>query len=109
MSTRHDFNAFFSESIVEVMTELLGSQVLEALLNALETFHGIHRDEIPYRLDTAYTVLEQTFGVASARTIGMRTVKRFYTKLNIPFTDQPDYSVVDYVNLAKKKLEAGTD
>ena len=109
MITRHDFNKVFYETIDEVITELLGSQVLEALLNALETFHGIHRDEIPYQLNTTYTVLEQTFGVASARTIGMRTVKRLYKKLNIHFTEEPDHSVVDYVNLAKKKLEAGTD
>ncbi|MGA2783787.1 MAG: hypothetical protein ABSF09_03710 [Candidatus Bathyarchaeia archaeon] len=105
MSTRHDFNEIFYEAIVEVVTELLGSSVLEALLVALEKFHGIHRDELPYRLDTVYILLEQTFGVPSAKIIGMRTVHRLYAKLSIPFTEQPDYSVVDYVNLAKKKLK----
>jgi hypothetical protein len=105
VSARRDFNAVFYEAIVEVMTELLGSQVLEALLNALEKFHNIHRDEIPYQLDTTYALLEQTFGIPSARTIGMRIVKRLYKKLSIPFIEQPDHSVVDYVNLAKKKLK----
>ena len=99
-----EFNQVFTTAIDEVITELLGHNVLESLYTALATYHDIQRDELPYRLDTAYSVLEQTFGVDGARTIGMRIVHRLYDKLNLPLIRESGYTAIDYVNVVKKKL-----
>jgi hypothetical protein len=86
------------------MTELLGRDVVESLYTCLEKHHDITKDELPYRLETAYSVLENVFGVKGARTIGTRIARRLYQKLNLPFASELGYTPVEYVNIAKKKL-----
>lgn len=86
------------------MTDLVGHAVVQALYSSLEKHHGITKDELPYRLDTAYSVLEQVFGVKGARTIGMRVAHRLYQKLNLPFESELGYTPVEYVNIARENL-----
>jgi phage baseplate assembly protein W len=52
---RHqEFNSVLLEAIDESIGELLGQRVLESLYSALEKHNDVTRDELPYRLDTAY-------------------------------------------------------
>ena len=51
-----------------------------------------------------YKILETTFGVVGAKTVGTHIAKKFYAKLGITFYDHDGYSLLDYVEAAKTKL-----
>ena len=92
------------ESIDETITELLSRTVVDALYVHLQTFHSISRDEVPYRLDTLFTSLETIFGVPSSRTITKVIAKKFYLKLGLGFTDNPNQTLLECVEDAKMKV-----
>ena len=83
-----EFYSVFMDATDETITELLGPAVLNALYARLADTYDITRDELPYRLDTAYSVLETVFGVKGARTISRSIVRRFYGKLNVEFKEE---------------------
>ena len=99
------FNELLSESIEEAVKEVLSSQVLEALYNNLEQQHAITRDELPYRLPTLYHVLEQTFGLRGAKSIGKVAAKKFYARMNLEFIDKQEYTLYEYLEEAKQKVK----
>ena len=76
---------------------MVGASVLSSLYDALENYYSITRDELPYRLETLYSVLESVFGVKSAHTIEKRIVRRLYDILELPFTNVVGYTLEDYV------------
>ncbi len=92
------------ESIDETITGLLSRGVVDALYAHLQTFHSISRDELPYRLDTLLSALEKIFGVRGAQTITNAIAKKFYLKLEIEFTPNPNRTLLEYVDEAKTKL-----
>ncbi len=94
----------FIEATEKAITQLPGPAVLGSLYAFLEKFHGIKKDELLRRLETVYMVLENVFGVTGVRTIGMRTVRLVYEKLNLEFHETAGYRVMDYVKVAKEKL-----
>jgi hypothetical protein len=97
------FNELLSESIEEAVKELLSSQVVEALYRHLEQQHAITRDELPYRLPTLYRVLEETFGIGGAKSIGKVAARKFYARMNLDFIDKSEYTFFDYIDEAKRK------
>lgn len=100
-----EFNDVLVEPIVETITSLLSRTVVDALYAHLQTFHSISRDEFPYRLDTLFTTLEKTFGVPSSQTITKAIAKKFYLKLGLEFTANPNRTLLEYVDEAKMKLQ----
>ncbi len=98
------FNDALVESIDETITGLLSRGVVDALYAHLQTFHSISRDELPYRLDTLLSALEKIFGVRGAQTITNAIAKKFYLKLEIEFTPNPNRTLLEYVDEAKTKL-----
>jgi len=70
------------KAIDESVGELLGQKVLESLHSVLEKHYDVTRDELPYRLDTAYRLLGEVFGIQATRTISKSKVRRLYEKLN---------------------------
>ena len=83
---------------------MLGKTVLIALYGALERRYNVTRDELPYRTDTLFQVLETTFGVHGAKTVGTRIAEKFYRKLDLTFNRHDSYTLVDYVEDAKTKM-----
>jgi len=92
------------ESIDETITDLLGRVVVDALYAHLQTFHSISRDEVPYRLDTLFAILERILG-ASSQTITKAIARKFYLKLGLEFTGNPGRTLLEYVDEAKMKLQ----
>ena len=86
------------------MSELVGRDAVKALYGYLEKNHDISKNELPYRLETAYSVLENVFGAKGARTIGIRIARRLYQKLNLPFVSELHYTPLEYLDMATKKL-----
>jgi len=99
-----DFNHILCSTIDETTRELLGPRVLAALHEELRTKYDIGSDEIPYRTETIYRILESKFGVVGAKTIGPLMAERFYAKLGLGFHNHEGYSLLDYVQAAKSKL-----
>jgi len=100
-----EFNDALLESIDETIIELFSRGVVDALYSHLQTFHSISRDELPHRLDTLLTTLENTFGVRSSQTITKAIARKFYHKIGLEFTANPGRSLVEYVDEAKMKLQ----
>jgi hypothetical protein len=100
-----EFNEALVESIDETITDLLSRAVVDALYVRLQTDHSISRDEVPYRLDTLFAILEKIFGVRSSQTIAKAMARKFCLKLRLEFTGNPDRTLLEYVDEAKMKLQ----
>jgi len=98
------FNETLCSAIDETIVEVLGKAVLVALYSVLENRYAITRDELPYRTDTLFQVLETTFGVRGARTVGNHIAQKLYRKLGLIFHDHESYTLLDYVDDAKHTL-----
>ena len=103
-NTPYDFNQILRSTIDETTRELLGPSVLAALHEELRTKYDVGSDEIPYRTETIYKILESKFDVVGAKTIGPLMAERFYAKLGLDFHNHEGYSLLDYVQAAKSKL-----
>lgn len=99
-----DFNERLVESIDETITALLSKGVLDSLYLHLERCFAITKDELPYRLETFFSILEKTFG-SSEKTIGKAIAKRFYFKLRLEFDEKANHNLREYVEEAKRKLQ----
>jgi len=104
-ASRHqDFNELLCSAIDETIVEVLGQKVLTALHTVLEQKYSVPRDKLPYRTETVSQVLEITLGVHGAKTVGSHIAERFYRKLGLAFHSQEGYALLDYVELAKTKI-----
>jgi hypothetical protein len=90
------------ESIEKTVAQLLSSQVAEALFKNLERTYSIKKDEIPNRLDALVSILEDTFG-ESTKVLGKAIAKRFYSRLGLEFSNDPQKTLIDYIEKSKKQ------
>jgi len=99
-----DFNGLLYSAIEDTIVEVLGRKVFLALREGLETRFGVTSEELAYRTDTMYNMLEGTFGVVGAKTLGTHIAMKFYAKLGLHFERHDSYTLVDYVEAAKAAL-----
>jgi len=99
-----DFTGQIVLAIDDTVRAVLGQSVLDALYEHLRTHYDIGPEELPYRLDTLYDVLENVFGVFGAKTIGHRVARNLYTRLGLRFEDMENYTLHDYIDQAKRTL-----
>jgi len=99
-----EFNDVLVEAIEESISEILGRRALEALYVGLEKRYDVKRDEVPYRIETAFKILSDTFGTKGSQILGMRVVRRLYKKLNLPLYESPSRSFSKYIENAKNAL-----
>jgi hypothetical protein len=97
-----EFNAEVKTAIDSTIEAVLGPKVLDTLYDALKQHYSIESDEAPYRLDTLFSVLENTFGFQGSRTISRAIARRVY---GLKFRELPNYRLQDYLDLAKKELD----
>ena len=98
-----DFNDLLVDSVDEAISEVLGSRVTSVFWHHYQAFLGITRDEMPYRLDTLFASLKDTFGVGG-ETLGRVIVKKLYAKANVPLELKPDHTLAEYVEELKQIL-----
>ena len=89
------------ESIRETIAQLLSPKVAETLFEHLEKVYSIKKDEVPSRLDKLLLTLKTTFGSSSAQVVGKAIARRFYSRLGLEFSDNPQRTLVGYVENAK--------
>jgi len=107
-SSAVDFNKTLRSAVDETLVEVLGCNVLDVLYTTLETKYAIKRDELPRRTDVLYQTLEIALGVQGARTVGNHIAEKLYRKLEMPFNKHEGYALLDYIEVAKTKLNQGT-
>jgi len=89
------------ESIHETIAQLLSPKVAEKLFEHLEKVYSTKKDEVPSRLDMLLLALKTTFGSSSAQVIGKAIARRFYSRLGLEFSNDPQENLVDCVENAK--------
>jgi hypothetical protein len=103
-ATPKDFNDEVKQAIDGAIFGIVGQEVLRALHKHLREKYDVTPDEIPYRLDTLFGVLEDTFGVKGAKTLGNAIARRLYFRYNLQFGETEGYRLQDYVEQAKRQL-----
>jgi hypothetical protein len=96
------FNEILTVSINETIEGVLGKTVLKVLHEHLESVYNVSPEEIPYRIDTLESVSEKLG--KPFKPIERTIARRFYSYLTLPFEDNPNYTLKDYVAEAKRKL-----
>jgi hypothetical protein len=102
--TEKDFNEALVKSIDETMTALFSREVVDALYTHLQATYSISKDEVPYRLDIMFSILEKTLGLPSSKTISKAIARKLYSKLALSFSDNPGRTLLESVEVAKIKL-----
>jgi hypothetical protein len=100
-----DFNGILCSSIDETISNLMSIQVMESLYAYLLEKHGISRAEVPYRLELFFSMIENLFGATTARIIGRAVARNLYDHLKLRFEDNPNFTLSEYVDEAKKNLQ----
>jgi len=98
-----DFNQTLSLAISETLVEVLGRNHVRSVYSILLEQYSITLDELPYRLETLYEVLENTFGIFGAKTLGSVIAEKFFEKEMLVFENHDGFSLTDYVEIAKSK------
>jgi len=100
-----DFNKKLLKAINEGIFSLLGQGALHSLDEYLKENYSISPSEWAGHLDLLLGMLEKCLGSVAGRTIGRTIAKRFYWQLGMEFTSIPSYTLSDYVENAKRKIE----
>jgi hypothetical protein len=89
------------ESIYETIAQLISPMVAEKIFEHLEKFYSVKKDEVPFRLDMLLSALEKNFGSRSSQVVGKAIAMRFYSQLGLEFSDDPQRTLIQYVENAK--------
>ena len=99
-----DFNSALYAAIEDTISDVLGKTVLSDLFSTLTSKYDVSRDELPYRAETMYQVLETRYSVIGAKTVGTLIARRLYHRLGLTFYPNEGYSLPDYAKAAKIRL-----
>lgn len=93
-----------NSELVEAVDEcllVLGEVVRRAIYQYVERNCQIEREGIPEKLEAFHKCLQGIFGAAT-NVIERLVAKRLYSKLSLNFEAHENWTLVDYVNYAKK-------
>jgi KaiC/GvpD/RAD55 family RecA-like ATPase len=79
----------------------LGEIVRDTLYDRFDKKYQLKREEIPERLGTFHDALQVMLG-AGARVIETQIAKNLVSRLDIDFTENVDWTIVNYFDLAKR-------
>jgi len=103
-----DFNNVICSAIDDTVREVLGERILHDMYETLGNQYGIGRDELPYRNDTMYQVLETKYSVPGANTMAPLIAEKLYAKLGLTFYVIEGYALRDYIRDAELKITKAT-
>lgn len=96
-------NNLLSESIDEVLTDLLGRKARQAVYDYLARNCSLAKEDIPENMEKFFEVTEEAFGKGS-RTIAKCIVKRLFLKLEWKFENIPGFEFQDYLEMARARI-----
>jgi len=97
-------SAAFREVLLQAIDDALlvpGELVRAAIYSRVEKSYRIRREEIPEKLGLFHEALQQVLG-ASAMVMERMIAKNLYHRLDLNFSDHEHWTVLDYVDHAKK-------
>jgi hypothetical protein len=100
-SGKRRFESALLESIDEGLA-LPREIVKDAIYLRIERSYQIRREEIPEKLVSFQKALGDLLGSVVAVVIGKVMAKHLYRRLGLDFQERPSWTLVDYVNNAKK-------
>jgi hypothetical protein len=80
-----------------------GETVRATIYERLETAHGIKREQIPEKLPAFHQALRELVG-SVANVLERVIAKNLYSRLGLSFVKHEDWTLVDYVDHAKRSL-----
>jgi hypothetical protein len=98
------FNEIFSHCVKEGLTEALGSVIADALLNQIYENYDLTLEDLPDRVDTFFSILEDAFGLKVSRILSSVIARRLCANLSLEFVDSPTNGLPEYVEEIRKKL-----
>ena len=96
-----EFNEKVQLAVEKTIVEVLGARALEDVVKILRDKYDVSRDELPYRSETLYRVLEENYQVFGAKTLGAVIARKLFSSLGLEFETHDGYSLSDYIELAK--------
>ncbi len=84
--------------------QFLGDSPKQAVVIYVEKKHSIREDEYSKRLETFHRGLTEIFGIG-ANVIERLIVENLYRRLGLEFRQQEEWTIVEYVEEAKKTVE----
>jgi len=102
-SNPRTLNSLLSESIDQVLEDLLGRKAKEAVYDYLERNYSLARDDIPQDTEKFFDLAEETFGKGSI-TIAHCLVERLWEKLGWEFEDVHGFEFSDYLEMARARV-----
>lgn len=94
------FNCSLLEAVDESLLAL-GEVARRSIYRHLEWNYQVERGDIPEKLEAFHKCLQGIFGAAT-NVIERLVAKRLYSKLGLSFESYENWTLVDYVNHAKK-------
>jgi hypothetical protein len=91
-----------SDSIEEVLGNLLGERAKRAIYTCLER-QGLPQHQIPEHLSRFDAFLEDAFG-RGGRVIETQIAKQLHIQLGLELIVVPHYGLTDYVDMASRRL-----
>jgi len=85
---------------------ILGESVRQAIYFHIERNFQVKREQIHERIEDFHRALEGLLG-GGTRVIEKLIAKKLYTRLSLNFEEHRDWTLIDYVNHAKKSLKGG--
>jgi len=102
-TTAKSLDDLLQQCIDEVLSDLLGTRVREAVYDHLERNHALSRNDIPKHVNKFLELLEETFGKGS-KTIAKAIIRRLYEKLEWEFNDAAGYSFMDHMDAIRARV-----
>lgn len=106
MRAVRSFNEIVCQAIDKALEELLGPEAVKSVYVHLSERFGVDRNELPYRIDTICSVLDNVFGVKGARLIERKVAKNLYDKLFLTLNDEQGYGLEDFLAEARRTISA---
>jgi hypothetical protein len=97
-------SAALQEVLLQAVDDALlvpGKIVRAAVYDRIEQSYQIRRDEIPEKLELFHKALLQLLGVG-ARVMEKLIAKNLYRRLDLNFIEHDNWTLLDYVDHAKK-------
>ncbi len=91
------------DSIDQVLCDLLGKRVRDAIYAHLTDTYSLETQNIPKNLQKFSRALEDVFG-KSGKTVGYAICRKLFEKLEWTFIEVEGFDFLDYVEGAKVKL-----
>jgi len=96
----HDIDSTMLDSIDASFTNLFGPYVTQAFYVYFKEKFGLTRESMVSQLDRFLSAIHETFGVDQERAVA----RVFYTNLGLQFNDRWNYTLLEYLNEAKRTL-----